>query len=124
MTDFVSLHEVILPMLTPLLPTAFPFSPRTPRFLHTDAFLDARMALLETYLRQAVEAAQGNLPPDLSTFLGLPPGGVTFEPLKAPTAPAIASAEWEFPHKSINWVREIGQGGFGTVFEVSAAGQS
>jgi hypothetical protein len=35
---------------------------------------------------------------------------------------AAAPADWEFPHAQIVWVREIGQGGFGTVFEVRKGG--
>ena len=75
-TEFVELHKKIAPTLMPRLPAAFPFSPQTPRFLQTNAFLNARMALLDIYLRQAVVAAQGDLPPELSAFLGLPAGGV------------------------------------------------
>ena len=34
----------------------------------------------------------------------------------------VAAEEWEVPYKKITWGRELGQGSFGTVFEVQYAG--
>ena len=34
----------------------------------------------------------------------------------------IAPDEWDMPGAKLQWVREVGQGGFGTVFEVRIGG--
>ena len=123
-TDFVQLHEQLVPQLSPRLPD-FPFSPRVPRFLHYSALLDSRMHALDGYLRQAIKSAQGSLPAELRAFLALPAGEISFEPGAAPAAAPprakgkqVAQEEWLFPHDKITWVQKIGKGGFGTVYEV------
>ena len=88
--------------------------------------IEARKKDLEEYLRIAIESSEGDLPPALSEFLKLPPDGVEFEPLAAAPPPPVtinlgaAASEWEFSYKQITFVREIGQGGFGTVYEAKA----
>ena len=128
-TEFRTLHQLIIPALSPLIPTVFPIS-SVPRLFQTAKVVDSRMESLESYLRLAIESSDGNLPAELQAFLGLPKGGAVFDPLQGGSGGGggggkqVAPADWEFPSAKLIWVREIGQGGFGTVFEVGMGGQT
>ena len=142
MTEFRKLHEQICPKLSPRLPAKFPFAQSAaPRIFQSAEVPEERRLGLEGYLRQAVEAARGALPEELVRFLALPDSFLASSrksaaPPAAPPAAAapkitassegkgVATAEWEFPAANFFWAREIGQGAFGTVFEVRMGGMT
>ena len=59
--------------------------------------------------------ASAKLPP-------APPAPPAPPDLRSSDGKAAASADWEFAHTQLIWVREIGRGGFGTVYEVRRGG--